>query len=105
MSDYRDELVKAIRATHGAEATHERTVPVREMFQGKVAWEGEVESFAITGHPKATRAYAWGYQTPPKGWQITTVLAVPPVVTPHDAVKAAIVANARQVAPQQSRKT
>jgi hypothetical protein len=33
-----------------AEATHLKTVPIREVFQGKVAWEGEVEVFAVT-HP------------------------------------------------------
>lgn len=76
---------------------HEITVPVREMFQGKVAWDGEVEVFAITGHAKAKRCYAWGYPNEKRGgkYDFVTVLEIPPVVSPETAVKAAIVAKAR----------
>ena len=31
------------------------------MFGDKTVWEGVVESFAITGHPKAKRCYAWSF--------------------------------------------
>ena len=90
--DYLDETRKAIEASHGCKATHERTVPVREMFKGQVAWEGEVEVFAITGHAKAKRCYAWGYPNEKRGgkYDFVTVLEIPPVVSPETAVKAAI---------------
>lgn len=42
-------------------AQHEKSVPVIEMFGDKTVWEGVVESFAITGHPKAKRCYAWSF--------------------------------------------
>lgn len=93
--DYLDEARKAIEASHGCKAVHERTVPVREMFQGKVAWEGEVEVFTITGHAKAKRCYAWGYPNEKRGgkYDFVTVLEIPPVTSPALAVKAAIAAK------------
>ena len=95
MGDYFEELKKAIRATHGVEAAHVMTVPVKEVFQGKTAWEGAVEVFNVTGHPKAKRCYAWGHRDG-KAWEITAVLEIPPVVSPQTAVKAAIAAHAKQ---------
>lgn len=75
---------------------HVATVPVKELFKGQTAWEGEVEVFDITGHAKAARCYAWGYpKDSGKGWEITTVLELPPVVSPQTAVKVAIAARAK----------
>lgn len=106
MSAYIDELVKAIRATHNAEAMHEGGKPVREVFRGEVAWDGVVESFSLIGHPKAQRCYAWGVRRDDdKGWDVTAVLAIPPIVSPELAVKAAIVAHAKQQTPPRSQKT
>jgi hypothetical protein len=51
-------LIDAIRRLHGCEATHVETVPVREVFNGEVMWQGEVEVFDVTGYPMATRVYA-----------------------------------------------
>jgi hypothetical protein len=52
---------EAIRAPHGAESLWVETVPVKEIFQGRTSWDGEVEVFDITGHPRAKRCYAWRY--------------------------------------------
>jgi hypothetical protein len=30
-----------------------------EKFQGKVIWDGNVEVFELSEHPKAKRVYAW----------------------------------------------
>jgi hypothetical protein len=98
VSDYLTELTKAILATHGTPALHVDTVPVREMFQGKVAWEGDVEVFAVS-RGSANTCYAWGVRRDDdKGWDVTAVLGVPPVTTPQLAVKAAIAAHAKQAA-------
>lgn len=35
--DYLAELAEKIRLLHGCEATHRRTVPVKEMFRGQTA--------------------------------------------------------------------
>jgi hypothetical protein len=88
-------LIDTIRHLHGCEATHVETVPVREVFGGKVMWEGEVEVFDVTGHPKATRVYAWSHATTGTRRQFYTVLHVPPVDSPVKAVRASIAADER----------
>jgi hypothetical protein len=99
VKDYRASLIKAIKATHGADAAHAETVPVKEVFRGQTAWEGNVEVFTITGHAKAKRCYAWGFED--KGeWAITSVLEIPPVDSPQTAVKVAIAAHARKAIPR-----
>jgi hypothetical protein len=62
------------------------------MFGQSVAWEGVVEVFNLTGHPKAKRCYAWSYQGN-KEEQFVTVLEIPPVVSPQTAVRASIAAR------------
>jgi len=86
-------LQRAIRDLHGLEVTHLRSEYVREMFRGEVAWEGDVEVFAVTGHPKAMHAYAWEYETDEGKRAFTAVLGVPPVNSAQDAVRAAIAAE------------
>ena len=95
MSKRIDDIWKAVEAAHGCWARHIKSVPVREMFGDKVAWEGVVEVFEIDGHAKAKRCYAWSYFD--KGeTQFTTVLEIPPVVSPETAVKVAVAASARR---------
>jgi len=97
VSDYQTELKKAIAALHGGSALWLETVPVKEVFRGEVAWEGAVEVFGLSGHPTANRCFAWGVRRDDdKGYEVTAVLAVPPILTPQAAVKAAIAAYARQ---------
>ena len=94
---YLEELRKAIKSTHGCESAHMETVPVREAVRGKTTWEGNVELFVVAGHPQAHQCFAWGVRRRDnKGWEVTSVLAVPPVATPQLAVKAAVAAHAKQ---------
>ena len=58
------------------------------MFRGKVAWEGAVEVFAVTGHLRATTAYAWSFENDAGNREYVAVLGVPPVNSPLDAVRA-----------------
>lgn len=99
MNVYRDELSKAIAATHGAKAVWLESVPVTEVFRGETAWEGVVEVFTLSDHPKTKRCYAWGYKDG-KEWAITSVLEIPPVLSPETAVKVAIAARARKAIPR-----
>jgi len=92
---YEAALVKAFGDLHGCEAEHVETVPVIERFQGKTVWEGDVEVFALTGHPKASRGYAWAYDKA-KGSKIVAVLELPPVISPKTAVQASIVGKIRE---------
>ena len=92
---YREELKKAITAMHGGSPLWLATVPVKEVFRGQTAWDGEVEVFSLHGHPRAAQCFAWGVRRDDdKGWEVTAVLAIPPVVSPETAVKAAIAAHA-----------
>ncbi|MGC9940863.1 MAG: hypothetical protein ABSE48_03455 [Verrucomicrobiota bacterium] len=65
---------------------------MREVFQGKTLWDGEVEVFDLTGHPKAKRAYGWSHPTggDNKAERFVSVLEVPPVNSPEVAVKMVI---------------
>lgn len=96
--DYIDRLRTAIRDLHGCESAHVGTTPVKETFQGKTIWEGDVETFYLIGHPKAVRCYAWAHASgkDDKSTRYVAVLAVPPVKSPLDAVKASIVAESRK---------
>lgn len=56
-------LQDAIKHMHGCDSIWLESVSVTEMFKDKVVWDGEVQVFALKGHPKAKRAYAWSHAT------------------------------------------
>lgn len=90
-----DQLKQAVESRHGGTATLLQSVPVRETFQGDVVWDGVVHVFKLTGHPKATRAYAWSHERANGKQRFLTVLDLPPIMSPVDAVRAAMVAERR----------
>lgn len=94
-SSYIQQLQDAIRAVHGCESRHVGTSRVVSRFEGATAWEGEVETFDLIGHPKAQRAHAWGYEDGGQ-FRTTAVLEVPPVDSPSSAVDVAIAAKGRK---------
>jgi hypothetical protein len=95
--EYVDRLQVAIQHLHKCGAVWRETVPVHEVFRGQTAWRGDVEVFDLTGHPKAKRAYAWSHLDGPQDEdeRFVAVLEVPPVTDAQTAVKAAIVAEAK----------
>ena len=81
---------------HGGVATLAQSIPVRETFEGKTVWEGVVHVFDLTGHPTATRAYAWS--SPIEGStkrRFFAVLHTDRISSPLEAVRAALVAQHR----------
>jgi hypothetical protein len=88
-----ERLQKAIRDLHGLESTHLRSECVRETFQGETVWEGMVEVFTVTRHPKASLVYAWSHETDTGGRNYVAVLGVGRIKSPLDAVRAHIVAE------------
>jgi hypothetical protein len=92
------ELQGAIHNLHGAKAKHLESVPVTEMFHGRTVWDGIVEVFSLTGHPKTDKVYAWMHSTddPEHPKRHVTVLHIPPVVSPQTAVQAVIVQGFRE---------
>jgi hypothetical protein len=93
-------LQKAVENMHGCLASWIEEVPVRETFKEKPVWKGTVHVFDLTGHSKATRAYAWSSPMPGSSKHgFFAVLKLPPVFSPQDAVRAAIVQEYRQSQP------
>jgi hypothetical protein len=95
MSERIENLRTAIETMHKCKAVHEQSAVVVERFKNQTVWEGVVESFALTGHPKAKRCYAWSYQDNGET-QYVNVLEIPPVISPKTAVQAAIVSGAQK---------
>lgn len=66
--------------------------PARIGAGDRAVWEGVVHVFDLNGHPTATRAYAWS--SPIEGSdkrRFFAVLHIPPITSPLEAVRAAIV--------------
>jgi len=85
-----------IRHLHKCDAEHIGTQPVKEVFQEQTVWEGDVEIFDVTGHPRAKRAYAWSQDQGTLQERFTAVLEIPPVKSALDAVKVSIVAEMKK---------
>ncbi len=94
--DYLAELKSTICRLYQCQASHSRRESVREVANGQVMWEGNVEVFALLGHDEALRCYAWGHLHEDGKWEITTVLAIPPVVSASSAVIAAFAARVKE---------
>jgi hypothetical protein len=96
-SDYIARVQVAIMQMHNCGATWRESVPVQEVFKGKMLWQGEVEVFDLTGHPKAKRAYGWSHPEDDKNnrERFVTVLEIPPVDSPETAVKISIMSDIR----------
>lgn len=98
--EYIPELRATIRRLHRCEASHTRTEIVKQIINGRVLWEGKVEVFALLGHDDALRCYAWGDLDANGRWQVTTVLAVPPVISAESAVLAAVAAKMKEISEE-----
>jgi hypothetical protein len=96
--DYISRLQVAVSQLHGCGAIYRETVPVHEVFQGQTVWQGEVEVFELSGHPKAKRAYGWSHREGhnDEGERFVAVLEIPPVVSPITAVRASIIADKKK---------
>jgi hypothetical protein len=91
-----NQLREAVEHMHHCSARLVQVVPVRETFVGEAVWEGTVHVLELTGHPTASRVYAWS--SPIEGSdkrRFFAVLHQGPVTAPVEAVRAAIVAEQR----------
>ncbi len=96
MIEASDDLRRAIERMHTCKAILAQSVPVRERHGNMTVWEGIVHVFDLKGHTTANRAYAWS--SPIEGSdkrRFFAVLHQPPIMSPADAVRAAIVAENR----------
>ncbi len=90
------ELQKAVESQHGGTATFVQSAPVLETHAGEIVWNGTVHVFDLKGSPSGTTcAYAWYYERPDGKRSFFALLHLPPITSPRDAVRAAIVAESR----------
>lgn len=96
--DYLAQVQVAVSQLHNCGATWRETVPVHEVFKGQTVWQGDVEVFDLTGHPKAKRCYAWSHLDGPKDerTRFVAVLEIPPVVSAETAVRVQIVKDVKE---------
>jgi hypothetical protein len=85
--DYLARLQVAVSQLHNCGAVWRESVPVREVFQGKTLWKGDVEVFDLKSHPKAKRCYGWTHGEPE---EFITILELPPVTDAQSAVKVGV---------------
>lgn len=90
MTDSLKNLQRAVAALHGCDCSHSGTSKVHEMMDGRTVWQGEVETFDLSRHSKAKRAYAWAWQDDAGETHYVAVLEMPPIISPRHAVQAAI---------------
>ena len=94
MSDLLLHIQRAVERAAECPAEHAESIPVLEVFRGQTAWEGVVEAFDFTRHPKAKRAYGWAYHDG-KERRYVAVLEIPPVDSANASVRAAIAQGRR----------
>lgn len=87
---YIKDLSDAVAAMRNCRCSHVRTATVYEMMDGQTVWQGQVEVFKLSDHPKAKESFACGYKDDSGEMQYVAVLAVPPIMSPREAVQAAI---------------
>jgi hypothetical protein len=93
VSEYLHNLRDAVSALHGCDCSHSGTSLVVEFFDGRKVFEGNVETFTLSEHPRASEAFAWAFED--KGEpRYLAVLKIPPINDPSDAVRAAILSGA-----------
>ena len=87
-----EELQRAVEELHDCTATSIGTEAVSETFGDRSVWDGIVHLFELADHPKATRVYAWSSAIEGSTKRrFFAVLHIPPVTSPLEAVRAAIV--------------
>jgi len=86
-----DELRDTVERLHGCPARLVKAVPVTEALEGRPAWYGVVHIFDLGGHRSADRCYAWSSRVEGRAERrLFAVLHTPPIASPADAVRAAI---------------
>lgn len=99
MTEFGNQQLKhAVESQHGGTATFVQAVPVNEIFRDRPSWHGVVHIFDLTGGPSgATRAYAWSSPMDENSAKrrFFAVLHTGSITGPVEAVRAAIVAEAR----------
>jgi hypothetical protein len=95
---YIERLQLVVEHLHDCKAVWVETVPVHEVFRGETVWQGQVEVFDLTGHPKAKRAYGWSHRDgkDDSDERFVAVLEIPPIDSALTAVRVSLVKHIRK---------
>ncbi|MBI4777194.1 MAG: hypothetical protein HY788_23935 [Deltaproteobacteria bacterium] len=88
------ELKEAVEQLHNCKAEWSESIPINETFQGHTVWEGKVQVFELSSHPKVKKCYVWSH--PMEGSDKSKFYAIlhqGPVDSPEACVRAAIVSE------------
>jgi len=93
MNPYIQALHDTVTRSFGCECSHSGSSRVTEYYEGRMVFEGQIETFTLSDHPATDEAFAWGFDNGAEP-QYVAVLKVPPIHDPSDAVRAAIASGA-----------
>lgn len=90
-------LRDAIHVTLGCGLHYMESTAVSEIFEGTVVWQGQVDVFALVGHPRADKVFAWLAEAEGSSdvIYVVTVLELPPVVSVNTAVEIVLLGDYR----------
>lgn len=89
-------LIEAIKHMHGCGAEHVGSERVTERSPtGETVWDGDVEAFRLSAHPKAQLTYAWSEATMAQKRRFFAVLGLRPVTNAARAVQASIISDSK----------
>ena len=89
-------LKRAVEEFYGCEANYVSSEHVRETWDETLVFDGMVSLFGLTGHPAATRCYAWSVEQQGDGERIVyAALCIPPIQKGRDAVLASLAVKQR----------
>jgi len=91
-----DQFKPLVEKACECKARHVASKTIIEGFEGQVVWDGVVEVFELSGHPKANHCYAFYFVEDSGRTVIKTVLGIPPVDSEVSAVRTAIAGEARK---------
>jgi hypothetical protein len=89
-------LQNAIKELHGCDSRHLGSIRVHDTFQDRMAWDGIVEVFFLIDHRHAKEAYAWPHKAGNGETKYVAILAISPVESPSDAVRAYVTSEAEK---------
>lgn len=82
MNDDLLQIKAAIRERYGCDCRLHSSALVSDRFNGK-PWDGRVEIWTLIGCLRAEYCYGWRE----RDGEVVTVLQVPPIISPHTAVR------------------
>ena len=93
--EYIEKLRGVILQRHGCESSWVESLPVHDVYGGEIIWNGMVEVFRLSGHPKTKTAYAWIDEEAEEDGaeRVETALEIQPVDSPLSAVQASMLAG------------